>query len=665
MKKLFKNSIALIIAVILTFGAFLPQGELSPNRLFSIEASAASSYNPDAAIAYAAANWDNGVGLCAEFVSNCLTAGGINIMQKKVVNLRKALIDGGYGTSYKLTSSSTQWGQVAKMSDNAGKVKVGDPLFTYCSVCGYTHAVICGGVDSSGYITIYAHNSAKNNKKYYADCTKHSASYVSIYSVSMNTHTHNYTLTKTVPATCTSDGYKYFSCSCGLSRSEKYQSALGHSYTKHTNSESAHPHYKIYSCSNGCGATKKSSETSYNSSCVQCNPSAFCANLGDDFYGVILNTGHWKPISKTQGTNDISLQTEDGSSMQKWRFQRQSDGAYVISSCYDGTVLEMTDGKRDVAGETLSAKEGFWGGYYQQWYLIPQGNGYIFLSKHYPGEQWVMDLSGDNSKDGMNITIYPRNNSNAQIWSVYRRDEVQLQPAKLSATVDMDKVTFTWPHAYGASSYSMKLFTKEMYENGDRPLMTIENIKSGHSIELAPGTYYAYIDSEDYYSFIMSNVVKFTITEKIPEKPIIKSITSDDSGMVTVRWTECKRANSYSLRFYKDGEHYKSLIGVTKDTVYWYALPSGTYTVKVTAEGDGCWKDGEMSEEFTVSVKSPESPCTCPNCGEQFDNTDMLNQHISSCTGNQAQNSGGIFSLLFRIIIFIFQLIFLPFVLLF
>ena len=494
-----------------------------------------------------------------------------------------------------------------------------------------------------------------------------------------------------------------------------------HSYNTYSHFDVNHPHYSYYKCS--CGETKIDySKTNYCESCIQCNPSAFCANYGDDFYGVILNTACWKPISK-EGSNNITLETESGISTQKWRFQRQSDGAYVITSCYDGTALEMTDGIR-VNDTQLSAHDGYWGGNYQQWYLIPQGSGVIFLSKHYTDEQWVMDLLENNTSDGNAITIQPRNNTNAQIWSIYNKSEVQLQPASLSAKVENSNVKFTWPNAYGATSYSLKIWTGGEGWNGQGELyLNVENVKSGYSVDLPVGTYYAYVDSRDYYSFIMSNVVTFTLSDKIPEKPVITdvvnnnngtvtvkwtaceranaytlrffipgeterietimwatkdtqythelpngtytvrvtaegdgcwrdsemsseftiaaetpekpvitNVTSNDSGMVTVRWTECEKARSYSLRFYKSGKPYKSLIGVTRDTVYWYELPDGTYTVRVTAEGDGYWRDSEMSSEFTVSKKISDKPAfsaICTQCGEVFTDSDLYNSHIS------------------------------------
>lgn len=79
------------------------------------------------------------------------------------------------------------------------------------------------------------------------------------------------------------------------------------------------------------------------------------ANLGDDFYAVILNKHCWKPISQTEGTELITLETETGTPMQKWHFVRQSDGSYVITSCYDGKALEMTGGYTTV-GRQMSAR---------------------------------------------------------------------------------------------------------------------------------------------------------------------------------------------------------------------------------------------------------------------------------------------------------------------
>lgn len=600
---------------------------------------------------------------CADFVSDCAKLAGQSSAvpaNGRTTALKEAIINAGGS----VTTSSPKAGDICFI-DWGGDGGIDHVEIVYNVVSGKVYTI--GG--NSG------HPSGTNNlyTRYVYKHAPLSSSYiVSIVRPNYSTvHTHNYSVASYEPG-CTYDGVYHYYCSCGAEYSKKYKDALGHDFSTLSYCEDSHPHYKVYSCSRGCGTTQRSSETGYNSACVQCNPSAFCANLGDDFYGVILNTGHWKPISKSDGTNDISLQTENGSSMQKWRFQRQSDGAYVITSCYDGTTLEMTDGVT-TAETIINAKDGYWGGNYQQWYLIPQGNGYIFLNKHYPNEQWVMDLSGNNPKDGMQIISYPRNNSSAQIWSVYNREEVQLQPAKLSATVDMDKVTFTWPQAYGASSYSMKIFTEEGWNNNTGAYKIVEKVKSGYSIELPAGVYYAYIDSEDYYSYIMSNVVTINIPYGIPEKPVITSINVNPNGTVTVNWTKCANAVSYSIRFYDSSSYdlVKEYFGVTSNTSYECELPAGTYLANVAAEeGEKYWKYSEMSEEFSVPVKAPDTEVNnlyCTNCGEAFENESEYNEHILSCSNNSNENNssvsffGMIISFFIKLISTVFMLMALPF----
>lgn len=157
-----KKLISVIFALIFTISSF---------SVLSVSASAKNNTNPkeypyktDAALSYAEKNWNSGVGLCAEFASRCIQAGGIDIFEPIVVNLFNAL-NGVHGTSYELTLTKGKSGTL-KMSDNEGKVGEGDPIFYYCNNCKrYTHAVICNGANKDGYIQDYAHNNAHNGQK--------------------------------------------------------------------------------------------------------------------------------------------------------------------------------------------------------------------------------------------------------------------------------------------------------------------------------------------------------------------------------------------------------------------------------------------------------------------------------------------------------------------
>ena len=156
MTKRLLTSLLAIVAAIVVAPVFVTQ---------SSAATTDEVYNVNNAIAYAEDNWDNGRGLCAQFVSECLNAGGVDAYGTRVVDLYNELINNNYGKVYKLTLTNGKNGSL-RMADNNGKIKKGDPIFYFCNVCKtYEHVVLCNGVNSKGYIQDYAHNKAHNGKK--------------------------------------------------------------------------------------------------------------------------------------------------------------------------------------------------------------------------------------------------------------------------------------------------------------------------------------------------------------------------------------------------------------------------------------------------------------------------------------------------------------------
>lgn len=245
------------------------------------------------------------------------------------------------------------------------------------------------------------------------------------------------------------------------------------------------------------------------------------ADLGDDFYAVILNTACWKPITHVDDTCHIYLDKETNTVNQVWRFQRQSDGAYVISSCKDGKALEMYQGKTD-SGNNISACGEFWGGNYQQWYLIPQGSGYIFLSKHFTDLNRVMDLRNGSISDGTAIQIYERNNTDAQIWSVYAGPEIQLKPTSIEVTGGTSSTAthFSWDRKYGVANYDLKIWKNNVDKNISPYLSKSHEgaLCCNDDINLPAGTYEAYITVNNYYQSFESNYVKFTVIDDTAQK---------------------------------------------------------------------------------------------------------------------------------------------------
>ena len=230
-------------------------------------------------------------------------------------------------------------------------------------------------------------------------------------------------------------------------------------------------------------------------------------DLGEQFYALILNTKYRKPISLNTDTNRITLETEKNVPYQKWRFTRQDDLAYRIESCANGKVLEMTNGVRENRTQ-LTAHDDWWGGYYQQWYFIPQGDGYVMQSKHYTSENWVMDLRGSSNADGSVIQIYQRNDNYAddETWSVYKIDDYSN-----SSNVKTDKsiyplgadVKLSWNYCVGATSYSLTIWKAGEWRNGVwKDAYSIDTIR----IDKAT-TSYTYRPTEDGgYTFMLKAV---------------------------------------------------------------------------------------------------------------------------------------------------------------
>ena len=120
----------------------------------------AYAYNKDLSLLYAQEHFDDGKGLCAEFVTDCLRAGGMEISANECDALVKELTE-KYGLPiYPLAVN--QDGRIS-LSKNADRLAVGDIIAQECHECKtFFHVVLVGG-EHKDFITYYAHNAAHGN----------------------------------------------------------------------------------------------------------------------------------------------------------------------------------------------------------------------------------------------------------------------------------------------------------------------------------------------------------------------------------------------------------------------------------------------------------------------------------------------------------------------
>ena len=197
-------------------------------------------YDGQAAADYAASHWNDGIGVCDQFVKDCLQAGGVEILAGGVDPLKNALTDAKLGTARKLVISAD--GVHASASENP-HVQTGDILFFYCQKCSKSiHTAIFGGVGSNGYLYTYGHNPGWDKVDWFGSFTHTSA-----------------------------DGKRHEACfDYTVVTLDRTAFSHTHSFTS-GQYENAHPHHMYASCS--CGAKYYLGWNATVSSCTTCNPS--------------------------------------------------------------------------------------------------------------------------------------------------------------------------------------------------------------------------------------------------------------------------------------------------------------------------------------------------------------------------------------------------------
>lgn len=424
----------------------------------------AASYNSSAAVSYATQHWNDGKGLCAEFVSNCLSAGGVSSpWSTSCGTLINNLVNGGYGTKYALTQS----GGTIPISSNSGKLSSGDPIFYYCNTCHvYPHVVLCGG-SSNGKATAYAHNSAWNNKIVYTTFSSgaHKGHSMTLYSIHMN-NTPNppsiynlntefiYDNSARVAATISKNGSNWSAGGVYIGTSPDNMSWAGGdglgsnntwlAYTISNLTPGTTYYYKFYVQADGntywsnvssfttTGHTH-SYTTNFSTNCYS-KKSCSCGNIienwnnnyydgVDIFYARLksLCNGKYLGISNTTGGTDVdtygynveATSTSNTSLETLWKFEKTSDGYYHISSYKNSYCLDVFLAK-DVNCANIQAYSTYSGNNNQQWRLYKNGSYFNLKPKH---SNRCLDIYGG-ADTSTNANIYEYNDTNAQKFTL-------------------------------------------------------------------------------------------------------------------------------------------------------------------------------------------------------------------------------------------------------
>ena len=134
---------------------------------------------------------------------------------------------------------------------------------------------------------------------------------------------------------------------------------------------------------------------------------------GDYFINTMLKSTSSIDIpgaSKSDGTT-IQLYSWNNSNAQKFAFERQNDGTYVIRNKNSGKVLDVRYAAP--ANGAVVWQYAANGSQAQRWLIRNSGNGYFIQSAL---GNWVLDIAGANRANGTRISLYRPNGTKAQLF---------------------------------------------------------------------------------------------------------------------------------------------------------------------------------------------------------------------------------------------------------
>lgn len=271
--------------------------------------------------------------------------------------------------------------------------------------------------------------------------------------------------------------------------------------------KTAHPHNSCFKCS-VCGSINEAADQpNYVENCEICTPDP--SDLGGDFYAVIQHAALGQFVTKADD-HRIRLEEENGDASQLWRFERQDDGSYLISSTVDGQVLECRSGDAEQA-EKPAARKTDEDTVAQQWFLYEYEDGLILQSQGEEALNLVLDLSGETAGDEIEVVTKERSNRENQLWTVCMSDNVQLKAPSLNVSVgnSLMNTAFFWEEVCGETEYDLTIWKVD--EDGKRLYCSKQAVNSGQSVRLPEGRYQACVEAVNCFEVQSSELQTFIV----------------------------------------------------------------------------------------------------------------------------------------------------------
>ena len=222
-------------------------------------------------------------------------------------------------------------------------------------------------------------------------------------------------------------------------------------------------------------------------------------DVGTNFFGYIVNVAPWKML--TNDKDNVTIRKEKQfTDDQVWRFERQSDGSYVIRTWVDGKVL----GADGASGNVLVKNEN---SDWIKWYIVQFGDNYEFRNK---ASGKLLEVAGGETAEGSNVQQWERNNSNAQIFTIWHINNPSAETLNVIPGTSTTPTTFSWHWSSQARNYDLYIY-KDGKANGKEYMSQMNVIPTGCSVNLPAGYYEAFVTAVNQAGSAGSAIVSFNV----------------------------------------------------------------------------------------------------------------------------------------------------------
>ena len=260
---------------------------------------------------------------------------------------------------------------------------------------------------------------------------------------------------------------------------------------KSGNADGVHLHFAIATNSNGGGGRINNEPGNVTYTSIQ------IANEGDSFEGYLIVQKPWLHIVMNKDTGNVEIEPNSAARRTAqgcWRFDRQSDGSYIITSLYNGKVLDVSAASS--ADGTNVQVYTRWGGdnAAQRWFLCSDGTIATKLDTNKK-----LDVTGGIMSNGTNIQIFSANGTDAQNIYPYKRTNDSPDPFPSGMTIDEELVVSEGDQAQIHSTFtpqnSRETFLGINWSSSDESIASVDSngvisgIKAGTATITAVSTF--------------------------------------------------------------------------------------------------------------------------------------------------------------------------------